>query len=382
MLSDIQLYMIGLCATLLVFWSVPSSRSELRQYVLLVSSAAMVLLYSPGGFAACAFLVLAVALFQAIYRKQRGLLLFWLGLAVAVGPLVVLRLTTDQGMIVSFGVAFATVKAIGLMMTAYSGRVHIKPVEAALLIYFFPLFSVGPVERLKTFTAEGLATRFNLQDIVIAAQRVALGLFILYFFCGDVLLPLRDTVLGRNTAAIEAMSWQQAVGLIYVSFLFTYLNFTGFSEIAIGCSRLFGLKIVENFRWPLLAGNVADFWKRYHISMGDWINQFLYFPIAVFLRHPAGHYVAIVVAFVLFGLWHAFTYQYFVWGIGNGTAVALCHFMARNRISSEHWPGGLKHLRVAIWPIAITFVAFLQTFANLASLSDGLLLVSAIVELR
>lgn len=382
MLSDIYLYSIGLCATLLVYWSAPSSNPRLRQSVLLTGSAILVLLYSPGGFAVCGYLVGAVLLYQEAVRRLKHPFMFWVGVIAAIAPLVLLRLYTDQNMMISFGVAFATVKTIGMMMTAYSGRIRIAPVEAGLLIYFFPLFSVGPVEKLRTFQAETFTRQFAFDDVLNGVQRIIVGLFILQFVCNDFLSPFRNDVLGRDTAALEAMDWSTALALVYVSFLFTYLNFTGFSEVAIGSCRLFGMRVVENFDWPLLAGNVAAFWKRYHISMGDWINQFLYFPIAVFLRHSWGHYVAIVTAFVLFGMWHAFTWQYLIWGLGNGSAVALCHFTVRNKISTDNWSPAFRPVRYLIWPVSLTFVGLMQTIGNLNSFPDAMLLLGKLFGLE
>ncbi len=375
MLSDVQIYILGLSVTLVLYWAAPSDRPVIRQRVLLVASAIMVFLYAPAGFAVCCYLTAVPLLAVRLFARTKSMLSFWPVVALVLAPIVVIRLYTDQDIVLSFGVAFATVKALGLVILAYGGRFEVRAMEAALLIFFFPLFTIGPVERLRTFQPQQFQAKFHFEDTVLALGRAVVGVFLIYFVCGDLLAPIRDEWLGRSAEALSNLTQLQALALIWVSFLFTYLNFVGFSDIAIASARFFGLKVVENFDRPLLASNPAEFWKRYHISMGDWINQFLYFPIAVVIRHPIGSYVAVVIAFVLFGLWHAFTWNYLIWGIGNGSAVALSHYFVRGGFRLPE--GGVikTMLRVAIAVVSLTFVALMQTVGNLDGLTEtGILL--------
>ncbi len=370
MLSEIFIYVMGLGLALALYWSAPEDRPRLRQWVLLIASVVMVFIYAPGGVLVCGWLVMIPLLAVHIFRAAKSVVTFWLMVALALVPLVGLRLWTDQNPVYAFGTAFATVKSLGLVILAYGGRFPVRAMDAALLIFFFPLFTIGPVERLRTFAAETFQARLTFDDGIFALRRATVGLFLIYFVCGDVLAPIRDVWLGRSAEALAGHTQIEAFALIWASFLFTYLNFAGFSDIAIASSRLFGMKVVENFDRPLLAGNPAEFWKRYHISMGDWINQFLYFPISVLIRHPAGSYIAIVIAFVLFGLWHAFTWNYFIWGLGNGSAVALCHLLTRSGVALPGPPPIRIALKVAIAVVSLSFVALMQTIGNLAGLGE------------
>lgn len=381
MLSEIHIYAIGLGLALILYWSVPTDRPRLRQWVLLIASVVMVFLYAPGGVLVCAWLVAVPLAAVRVFAAMRSVWTFWLMAILALVPLVGLRLLTDQNPVYAFGTAFATVKALGLVILAYGGRFPVRAMDAALLIFFFPLFTIGPVERLRNFAAETFVTSISADDVIFALRRAAVGLFLIYFVCGDVLAPIRDVWLGRSAEALTTHSQAQAFALIWVSFLFTYLNFAGFSDIAVASSRVFGLKVVENFDRPLLAANPAEFWKRYHISMGDWINQFLYFPITVLIRHPAGAYIAVVIAFVLFGLWHAFTWNYFIWGLGNGCAVALCHLITRGGMALPGPPPVRIALKVIIAVISLSFVALMQTIGNLAGLEEVGILVGNLIGL-
>lgn len=367
MLSNPWLLFLGTMSALAVYWSVPRERYGLRQLVLLVASVVMVFLYTPGGFLVCLFLTLVPLAAQRIYARKRGTPLFWLGVAIVLSPLVSLRLFTDQSFLISFGVAFATVKSLGLLLTAYTGRVRFSASDAGLLIFFFPLFTIGPVEKLNSLRAERFNVAFDPGQAVHGIYRIVTGLFLIMFVANDMLFTIRNTWFGRDLEAIQTFGHLEALGLVIVSFLFTYLSFEGFSSVAIGIGRLFGINVIENFDRPLMVSNLAEFWKRYHISMGDWINQYLFFPIAILLKGPWAGYAATVITFILFGLWHAFTWNYFVWGLGNGIVVAAIRYAESRKVFPlVKAPGPMRVIsKIAGGSATIIYISWLQTFANL-----------------
>jgi len=381
MLANIWILFLGALIAFVWYWIVPSSSPKLRQLVLTIVSATLVFLYSIGGFLACLVLVAVPLLAQFVFRRVRNVWVFWIFMAAAAGPLIGLRLLTDQSFILSFGVAFATVKSIGLVLIAYGGRQKLAANDVSLMIYFFPLFTVGPVERLATFTSDTFKATFDAKTFVYGVYRIAIGLFLVMFVCNDILEPLRSHYFGRTQVDIEGFSRSQAFGLIFVSFLYTYLNFEGFSSIALGLSRLFGIKVIENFDRPLLVSNIADFWKRYHISMGNWINQFIFFPLVIWMKKSWASYVATIIAFILFGMWHAFNLNYFVWGLGNGLGVALMHYGMSKKIFPLVKTTGPVKIGVGIvtGAVTLTFISWIQTFANLENFETGLLLTQKLI---
>ncbi|MFK7763601.1 MAG: MBOAT family O-acyltransferase [Roseobacter sp.] len=318
---------------------------------------------------------------QSCFARWRNVWSFWLMVAAALSPLVGLRLLTDQSFFLSFGVAFATVKSLGLVMIAYGGRQDLVWRDVFLLIFFFPLFTVGPVERLNTFAHTNFSTHFDRKQAKYGIYRIAVGLFLILLICSEMLEPLRDTWFGRSNAEINGFDRVDAFGLIIVSFLYTYLNFEGFSSIAIGISRLFGLKVIENFDRPLMVTNIADFWKRYHISMGNWINQFLFFPIVLLIKRPWASYLSTIIAFVLFGLWHSFDLNYLAWGFANGIAVATIHLgMSKKVFPLVKNSGPLKRtVGIGTGAITLLFISWIQTFANLESFDTALLLTEKLI---
>jgi alginate O-acetyltransferase complex protein AlgI len=379
MLSEPFFYLFVSLLALLLFWVTPRTQAKSRQKILLFCSIFAVALYSVGGLLVFCWLILVPMIAQRQFSYVKRTWILWLYLIAVLAPLVSLRLLTDQGVIWSFGVAFATVKSIGLLITAYSGRQKFDLLGSSLLIFFFPLVTVGPVERLATFAEDKFSVKFELLDFSRGLFRIALGLFVVMFICNGLLLQMKTVWFGDVTEILKLTQAESFI-LVYVSFLFTYLNFVGFSDIAIGTSQLFGLNVSENFKRPFLATNPADFWRRYHISMGNWINQYLFFPIAIFLKRSWGSYVATVLTFILFGLWHSFTWNYFAWGLGNGIGVAAYQLMQGTQIHN-----GIRKSKtlsrifgVAGLVFTLTWVGFFQTFANLPSFTHGIELFSKI----
>jgi alginate O-acetyltransferase complex protein AlgI len=336
----------------------------------------MVFMYSPGGFVACSYLLLVPLLGKSVFKRFKNIWVFWIFITLALVPLVGLRLWFEQSFFLTFGVAFATVKTLGMVLVAYGGRTEITFRNASLLIFFFPLFTVGPVEQLSKFSHVNFMNNFKLTDFLSGVYRTLIGLFLIMFICQDLLEPIRSNWFGRDIDSIINFSRVDAIGLVIISLLYTYLNFEGFSSVAIGVSKLFGLKVIENFDRPLVVTNVADFWKKYHISMGNWINSTIYFPLVIWLKKSWAPYIATVVAFILFGLWHAFNINYFVWGVGNGLGVAIVHFGRQKRFFPIIKTPSVLNSCMAITTglISLFYVAWLQTFANLPDFQTSLTL--------
>lgn len=330
----------------------------------------------------CTLLILTPLLAQNAFSRKRTSSLFWFFMFLALAPLLTLRILSEQSVFMNMGVAFATVKSLGLVLVAYVGRKKFKAGDVALMIYFFPLFTIGPVEKIDKFTANNFSIEFNFRLALEGIYRGITGLFLVIFVCENILNPLRTNLLDGSIANIESFTRMDSLLYIVLSFLYTYINFEGFSSIAIGLSRLFGIKVMENFDKPLMVSNISSFWRKYHISMGNWINQTIYFPLVVWIKTPWATYLATLVAFILFGMWHAFTINYFIWGVGNGLAVASVNFF----IAKKVFPlciskGVLARFLVASsgGVITIIYVAWLQTIANLDSVELASILTGRLI---
>ena len=109
-----------------------------------------------------------------------------------------------------------------------------------------------------------------------------------------------------------------------------YVSFSGYTDIAIGSSRLYGIRILENFNFPLLADNIQNFWQRWHISLAGFVNKYIFLQL---VRRTGKVEICLFITFLLMGLWHDMGINYLVWGIMHGSAMTL-HFQYKRRIKN------------------------------------------------
>jgi alginate O-acetyltransferase complex protein AlgI len=119
---------------------------------------------------------------------------------------------------------------------------------------------------------------------------------------------------------LSDISTLQLWGFLIIVYLTIYMDFSAYSDIAIGCSRLFGLRIQENFDFPIIASNVGDFWHRWHMTLSGWCTSYIYMPVLAFSRNP---YLALYSCFAIIGLWHAGTFTRLSWGLYHATGIAI-----------------------------------------------------------
>jgi D-alanyl-lipoteichoic acid acyltransferase DltB (MBOAT superfamily) len=108
-----------------------------------------------------------------------------------------------------------------------------------------------------------------------------------------------------------------------------YLQFAGYSDIAIGFALLLGYRVMENFNWPFLARNISEFWKRWHISLSNWCRNYIYMVVTSISRKPT---LAILLSMLVLGLWHEISLRYVLWGVYHGVGIALWQLWKRSSI--------------------------------------------------
>ncbi len=185
----------------------------------------------------------------------------------------------------------------------------------------FTIFVAGPIERFERLKPqlETVTGRFRLEYLETAFERIVFGLFkklVLADWLGYFINPVwqhpNEYIVFIRIAALFGYSLQ------------IYFDFAGYSDIAIGSSRLFGLKIMENFNNPYLAPNISQFWRRWHISLSDWIKDYLFFPMSQGRTSQFWLIFCVpVIAMGLCGLWHGSAWHYVIWGIWHGVGISL-----------------------------------------------------------
>jgi len=211
------------------------------------------------------------------------------------------------------GISFYTFQALSYNIDVY--RHKIEPTRDIIVFFtyvsFFPQLVAGPIERATNLLPQFLAPRcFNCEEAFDGLRRILWGLF-------------KKIVIADNCAMYVDYVWQtysyhngSTVLLAAILFSFQiYCDFSGYSDIAIGSARLFGIRLKDNFRMPYLSRSVAEFWKRWHISLNTWFVDYVYIPLGG-SRH--GQYRTIVNTFAIFllsGLWHGANWTFVLWGV-------------------------------------------------------------------
>jgi alginate O-acetyltransferase complex protein AlgI len=185
----------------------------------------------------------------------------------------------------------------------------------------------GPIKRIQDYVPSLQRASVNPADLWAGASRIALGLCKKAIIADNINLFLADTLLAPNApdpgGPLTARRVTLAFNLVLYS-LRIYLDFSSYSDIAIGSARLFGIHVPENFNWPYLARNPSEFWKRWHISLSRWITDYIYIPLggsrgASFQRQAFNT----VVAMGLSGLWHGAAGNFVVWGLYHALLIIL-----------------------------------------------------------
>ena len=213
------------------------------------------------------------------------------------------------------GISFFTFQAMSYVIDVYrgDGKVQRNLINVCLYISFFPQLIAGPIVRYCTVANEITDRKETLPDFTLGCQRFMVG------FCKKLILAnnlglLVDTAFQLEASQLSVVSsWIAACAYL----MQVYYDFSGYSDMAIGLGRMFGFHFLENFNFPFISKSVSEFWRRWHISMGSWFRDYLYFPMGG--SRVKSVWRLLFNMFVLWtatGLWHGAAWTYVLWGVG------------------------------------------------------------------
>jgi len=360
--------------TAAIFHLIPAKKWNLKLSVVILTS--LLVIYAVYPMAAAAgvfFAIYAWSIYKLskahpVIRKYGPLTIFGL-----LGIFSYFNFQIDRNFyattLVNFGMSFYAFRLYGALRMAPRMKSETTLSEFLVLTLFFPIFAAGPIAYQDSFRA-AFDKPFLYSDWIIGFLRICAGVFLVHFVSAQLTELLYHYSVGRT----EVFRWETLkVWEVYVvmmlKFLNLYADFAGYTEIAIGMGLFFGFRIPENFRFPLFTRNIQDFWKRWHLSLSNFIVTYLYLPLAVQFRKPR---MALFMSFALVGLWHQISWQYFVWGVGHGGALIAYQEFAKLKFHKSI-PKPIKRLIVPFGTIlTLSYVAFLSTFANERALTESI----------
>ena len=256
-----------------------------------------------------------------------------------------LRLPVPQ-ITLPIGISFFTFQAMSYVIDVYRGKGQVQRslVNVCLYISFFPQLIAGPIVRYQTVADEIMRRRENFDDFIDGTVRFMRGL------CKKMLLAnnlglLVDTAFGLRTADLSIISsWLAACAYL----MQVYYDFSGYSDMAIGLGRMFGFHFLENFTYPFICKSVAEFWSRWHISLGTWFRDYLYIPLGGSRVKLPRLIFNTMVVWTLTGLWHGAAWTYFLWGFGFGVFLVVEKLTGLGKWMSKHAIGHFYAMFVVV----------------------------------
>jgi alginate O-acetyltransferase complex protein AlgI len=237
--------------------------------------------------------------------------------------------SASTDMIRMIGVSYFSFRMIHFLVESYRKKVQDLDLLAYVdYIIFFPAFISGPINRYNHFASQVCSpARSRLAaDLRAGGERIVHGLF-KKLVLAQLLYP---HILSIRPDVLSGMGFFDAVLGLYAYALYFYFDFAGYSDLAIGCARLIGIELPENFNNPFLKRNIRELWTNWHMSLTSWLVDYIYWPIVrkfrgldYFRRHPVFlSNLGMIITFIACGMWHGETANFILWGAYHGVGIA------------------------------------------------------------
>jgi len=242
-------------------------------------------------------------------------------------------LGTLGNIVLPLGISYYTFQSISYLYLVYK-RVDAAErsfLNVALFTVFFPKIIAGPIARHRSFFPQLKSSilNFDYQRIIDGARLFMWGMF-KKIIIGDTLGVVVTKVYGN----IEAYQGMSLVIVFIIQPLQLYFDFSGYTDMALGVSKIFGIKLIDNFRRPFMALTVSDFWRRWHISLSSWCNDFIYNRLL--LKHrkwgKGASIYAVFITFLVIGIWHGANWTFVILGLLQAIALTYEFLTKRRRV--------------------------------------------------
>lgn len=292
----------------------------------------------------------------------------------------------SSSLVVPVAISFFTFQQIAYLVDSYTGKIKERDfLTYCLFISFFPRLIAGPIvhyNELSPQFSKVEGERFRSSHLAVGLTMFALGLF-KKVAIADQIAPYADPVFGAAERGLLLTFFESWCGAFAYAFQL-YFDFSGYSDMAIGVARMFGIVLPVNFYSPYKASNIIDFWRRWHITLSRFLRDYLYVPLGGNRRGELRQYCNLLITMLLGGLWHGAGWTFVVWGGMHGLMLSLNHGWRRFRKSlGYHGEGGSSFVGNLLGR-AITFLAVVAAWVmfRAESLQGALNMYSGMVGLH
>ncbi len=272
---------------------------------------------------------------------------------------------TTLKLLLPVGISFYTFQTLAYVIDVYRGVTQAERHfgNYAAFISFFPQLVAGPIERTNNLLPQIKAHHEFDYDKATYGMKLMTWGFFKKLCIADVLAVYVDRVF-NDVYSFRGFAFMLAI------FFFTiqiYCDFSGYSDIARGCAKLFGIDLMENFRSPYFSASIREFWSRWHISLSTWFRDYVYIPLGGNRCGKFRHNLNLMITFIISGLWHGANFTFVIWGAVHGAAQIVENFFTKGKHNEPH--GIIWLVRVLM---TFTFCMFAWVFFRANSLSEAL----------
>lgn len=268
------------------------------------------------------------------------------------------------------GLSFYSLEAISYVVDTYKEKVNVcNFIDYCNYISFFPCITSGPINRYNEFAYELNKNKvFDYNKETYALKLIAIGLF--------KKTVIADCLAGYTDTFFSNVYIFKGPILLVIMFMYSiqiYMDFSGYSDIAVGIAKLFDIEIVNNFNAPYFSKNIKEFWSKWHISLTSWLRDYIYIPLGGNRCSRLRHYFNILVTYIVSGFWHGANLTYLVWGILHALAQILCDINRRKETMSN---GRFNNISKTL--SLLLFLTIAWVFFRSDSITDALYIINPI----
>jgi len=280
-------------------------------------------------------------------------------------------LIPHMSIILPIGISFYSFQLYGYVIDVYRKKCEAEKNLVTLGVFasFFPQTAAGPIGRAPMLIPQiKKPQNFSVVDLSAGIEQILWGLF--------KKVVVADRLAAYVNVMFSSPGDHSGISLLLAAYLFTfqiYCDFSGYSDIAIGCARILGFRLMQNFNLPYFSQNISDFWRRWHISLSSWFGDYLYIPLGGNRVSRLCWIRNIMVVFLISGLWHGANWTFVIWGGLHG----IYYFIA------FAWKKLFPELRLWKWlKILITFqaVSFAWIFFRAKNFPDAIIVIERIFK--
>lgn len=246
----------------------------------------------------------------------------------------------DPGLPLPIGISFFTFQSMSYTIDLYRRNIKVQKnfIDFAAFVTMFPQIVAGPIVRYEDVSAQLASRTVDFSSMSDGITRFVCGM------CKKVLIANSIGALWTDVKAQDYASMPAATAWLGIA-AFTlqiYFDFSGYSDMAIGLGKMLGFDFPENFRYPYNSKSIAEFWRRWHITLGDWFKSYVYFPLGGSRGSTAATIRNTLIVWLLTGLWHGASWNFILWGLYYGVLIILEKFVFRRLL--ERTPSVLRHI--------------------------------------